>query len=66
MQTENISSSWSLQQAHRAQGKTGQNFATQMASSGLSAQPGDGVRSGGQLLSDDMARALASYGMAGK
>jgi len=61
MQTDSINSAWGQQQAQKTKGSSGQDFAAQMAANGQSAGQGNSVRSGGQLLSDDMARALASY-----
>ncbi len=65
MQTDNINSAWGARQAHQARNKGKQDFAAEMAKNGLSANSGGGVRSGGQLLSDDMSRALASYAPTG-
>jgi len=61
MQIDGINSAWGQQQASKSQGSGGQDFAAKLAANGLSAGGGNQVKSGGQLLSDDMARALASY-----
>jgi len=62
METAGISSAWAQQQTHQAKGGGGQDFASQLASNQLGASSSNsGVRSGGQLLSDDMTRALAAY-----
>ena len=60
MQTDAINSAWGQSQAQSKQGGT-QNFASHLAASGLAASKSNQPRSGGQLLSDDLSRALASY-----
>ncbi len=63
MNSSGISSAWGQQQIRNQQSGSGNNsFASHLASNGLSAGQINQPKSGGQLLSDDMSRALASYG----
>lgn len=63
MNSSGISSAWGQQQIRNQQSGSGSNsFASHLASNGLSAGQSNQPKSGGQLLSDDMSRALASYG----
>jgi hypothetical protein len=62
MNSSGISSAWGQQQVRNQQsGNPSNSFASHLASNGLSAGQSNQPKSGGQLLSDDMARALASY-----
>ena len=61
MQTEGIHSAWGQQQAQARQGSGGQDFASKLAANGLPASRSGEARSGGQLLSDDLSRAMAAY-----
>lgn len=60
MQTSGIDSAWASEHSRQAGTAAGSDFTRHLAQSGLTATSG-GLRSGGQLLSDDMSRALASY-----
>ena len=70
MDTNNIGqstgSAWGTQQSRsRAANSANKNsFAAHLASNGLAAGQNTQARSGGQLLSDDLSRALAAYGPA--
>lgn len=60
MQIQETGTSWGVAQAQALQSQAGQSFASNLAANGLSAQSASPA-SGGQLLSDDMLRSLASF-----